>query len=308
MYLQETKEKLVILLYHGVSEYENRGICNLQGKHISYELFSSQMKFIKKNCNPVSINDWIEIKNDHSSIPPNPVIISFDDGFENNYTTACPILDKFNIPAVFYISSGMIGTNKMFWVDVLENLIEECKKPSIVVKLDKPKKFYLNNNLLKFQALKEIKSWCKLAKNDEKERLINELRSVTNVNPNQDSNPNYSLLNWKQVSAINDNSLFTIGGHSLNHNILSSLDEEDMKFEIEESLRLIYKNLGKKTIHYSYPEGQQAHFNNEVISLLKENGIVCCPTAIEGYNTYDEDLFNLRRVMVGFEKISFPYL
>ena len=100
------ENKLNILLYHGVTDIPNEGIINYQGKHIHVGEFISQMEFIKKKCSPLSIDEWVEIRRNNKKIPKYPTIISFDDGFKNNFTVAAPILDKLRIPSVFYITTG----------------------------------------------------------------------------------------------------------------------------------------------------------------------------------------------------------
>ena len=62
-----------------------------------------------------------------------------------------------------------------------------------------------------------------------------------------------------------------------------------------------------KVEHFSYPEGQEHHFNNEVIAALKKENIICSPSAVYGYNDFSEDLFHLKRIMVGFDGAVFPH-
>ena len=58
--------------------------------------------------------------------------------------------------------------------------------------------------------------------------------------------------------------------------------------------------------HYSYPEGQSDHYNDDVINILRDNGVKCCPSAVHGINSEEDDLFHLKRIMVGFGEIEFP--
>ena len=68
-----------ILLYHGVSNYVNyKGIENFSKKHISKNVFYRQMKFIKKNCNIISINDLEKFKKE-KKILRNSVLVTFDE-------------------------------------------------------------------------------------------------------------------------------------------------------------------------------------------------------------------------------------
>ena len=264
------------------------------------------MLYIKQNCSPLSVDEWIEIRGSNK-IPKNPVIITFDDGFKNNYTTAAPILEELQIPAIFYISAGMIGTEKMFWVDILEDLLNRTTESFIKLKLNEHVEFDITTEDKKFEALLIIKSFCKSSTHIIKERVIKDLTVASKIEPCCHKNPNYISMSWEELIEIDKKDLFTIGGHSLNHNILSSLDSKDLEHEVSESLRILKEKLNHQIIHYSYPEGQMNHYNEEVIQLLKKSGIICSPSAIDGINNFNDDLFHLKRIMPGFDGIKFPY-
>ena len=97
-----------ILLYHGVTDTSPAGIENFSGKHIKKSEFENHMQFLSENCNTVSLR---EMSNSLSSNVKNPdkyVSVTFDDTFRNIYDVAFPILKKYNIPATFFITTGMI--------------------------------------------------------------------------------------------------------------------------------------------------------------------------------------------------------
>jgi peptidoglycan/xylan/chitin deacetylase (PgdA/CDA1 family) len=67
--------------------------------------------------------------------PPRAVVVTFDDGFRNNYSVAAPILDDLGVPATFYVCAGMINTDLMFWVDVIEDCINLTEKRLLTLQL-----------------------------------------------------------------------------------------------------------------------------------------------------------------------------
>jgi len=300
-------KKFKVLLYHGVSQYNNfQGIENFSKKHISRKLFFKQMLFLKKNCNVISINELEKYKKE-KIIKKNTVIISFDDGFENNFKVAAPILKKFNLPCIFYISSGMIGKNDMFWVDKIEDIINRTKIKYIDIILHKKIRFSLKSKLEKIKAVEQIKKYCKNISAIKKDKLINSLSNVLKIKPNNKYSKNYRIMNWQQIKKLASNNLFEIGGHSFNHDILTRLPVSKMKRSIKQSITLLEKKLNKKIKHYSYPEGQSTDYNNEIKKYLKSLGIKICPTAINGVATLDEDNFEIKRIMVGINGKKFPF-
>ena len=102
-------------------------------------------------------------------------------------------------------------------------------------------------------------------------------------------------MSWKNTKALEKNNLFTLGGHSHQHKILTHLTKNELIKDIDQCLNLLNFNLKNKIKHYSYPEGLKNCFSNEVIKLLKKKGIISCPTAIVGINDKKTDLFKLNR-------------
>jgi peptidoglycan/xylan/chitin deacetylase (PgdA/CDA1 family) len=93
-----TKEKPVVLMYHSVSN--DNCLFN-----ISLKEFENQIKYLKeKNFKFLRIEDLSNIKN----LPNKSVLITFDDGYENVFINAIPILERYNVPAVFFIPVGLI--------------------------------------------------------------------------------------------------------------------------------------------------------------------------------------------------------
>jgi len=306
--MNNTTNTLTILLYHGVSDSESKGIEIYSKKHIPYKEFREQMEYISNNCNILSMDDVVEISSLNKKYPHNAVAVTFDDGFRNNFTVATPILSNYDIPATFYITSGIINTDIMFWVDKLEDCINLSSKPSISLRLNDIVEFDLTSNSKKIAALDEIKAFCKISSDDIKDSIIQSVIKQTDVLPSVTHAINYEKMSWKEVIALNESDLFTIGGHSLYHEILSKIpSSEKLLLNIQTSIDLLKYNLGQEIKHYSYPEGQEIHYNERVIAHLKQNGIICCPSAVDGINNPTIDLFNLKRIMVGFMGRSFPF-
>ncbi|MCP1663264.1 peptidoglycan/xylan/chitin deacetylase (PgdA/CDA1 family) [Methanocalculus sp. AMF5] len=267
------------------------------------------MKFISESCNVISMDEAYRIYHSGLDYPVNAVAVTFDDGFKNNYTVAAPILKEYNIPAAFYVCSGVINTTMMFWVDMLEDAINLSEKEKITIFLDKEIIFNISDNFNKFLSYTYIKDYCKKVKKNKKDKIVQSVIKETGVEPSVDHATNYLKLSWDELMKMDRDPLFTIGGHSMYHDILTRFDSDDKTFmDLDLSIRLLEYNLGHKIFHYSYPEGQNDHYNMKVITKLKELSIRVCPSAIDGINDISVDLFNLKRIMVGFNKKPFPIL
>ncbi len=100
--------RVVVLLYHRVSDSTRDNLT------VGVEQFDRHMRLIKKYCTPVSIEDLISgypVKKTRKPI----VCITFDDGYLDNYTNAAKILIRHDIPASFFVSTGIIGAKERFF-------------------------------------------------------------------------------------------------------------------------------------------------------------------------------------------------
>lgn len=102
------RRNLIILLYHSVGSSNEKNIASDQ-LFISPEYFERQMKHIRKNCTPVSLADSLALLSGAAAWPRRPVVVTFDDGFMNNYSNAFPVLKQYEIPATIFINTAQVG-------------------------------------------------------------------------------------------------------------------------------------------------------------------------------------------------------
>lgn len=301
------ESELTILLYHGVTGSPSEGIENYSGKHMPADRFASQMRTIQRHCAVLSIDEVVDLSRRGRPFPRRAVVVSFDDGFANNCTVAAPILEALRLPAVFYVTSGMVNTDLMFWVDELEDCLNRSTVQTMTVTLDRPCEFVLDGRAQRISALETIKRFCKSAPCHVKDGVLSAVKQATGVVPAVEHADNYRKITWEQLRTMAASPLFTVGGHSLYHDVLSGLPTTRMQQDCRLSLGLLSYQLRMPIPHCSYPEGQAHHYDAQVVDALQEQGVVCCPTAVHGLNPPGTDLFHLRRVMVGYLGCPFPF-
>ena len=303
------EDQAVILLYHGVTESPSFGVENFSGKHISATVFDRQMAWIKANANPISLREMVSLLGSNKPLPKRSVSVTLDDRFLNNRTVALPILEKHQIPATFFVTTGFIGSQKMFWTDKVEHSINLCSDPFIEVTFSNGNsgRWDIETAEQKIKSIIDIKNKMKTFSDieDSISRLLDAC-SMSESDLENTSIPNYQMMNWSDVMAL-DNGLCEVGGHGVSHKILSYLSPEDLYIEVNECIRSLSERLDRKVDLFSYPEGQANHYNERVITVLKKSGISISPSAIRGTNSVGSDPFNLRRIMVGFMGEPFPW-
>ena len=224
--------------------------------------------------------------------------ITFDDGFENNYSVAAPILKEMNIPGIFYITTGYIGTDQMSWTDSIESCLESINSGTLVFPWDYQEWKFISVED-KIRIMDYLRSYVKNNSSVDTGKLINSISKQCDLKaiPKGDG-PLDRKMSWKQVQDLAADKLFRVGGHSHTHPILAFLSDEELEKEIKLSIKQLKQHLGQEIIHYSYPEGLAHCYDQRVINCLQKHGIKCSPSAIEGTNNERESPFHLKRVFV----------
>ncbi len=293
-----TTEGLAIFLFHGVVRQSRYAVRNYTGKHMERDRFYRIVEGLKHAGSALSMDDVVEHFRSGRPFPPRAFAVTFDDGFENNFSIAAPILKEFSVPATFYITTGFVEHNAMSWIDRIEHCLEAVSSGVLQFAWDeRPHSIATADD--KISVLQLIRDQVKTDPKidpDEVVEMVCEQCGVAEVR--RSAEPIDQKMSWEQVMRLANDDLFTIGGHSHTHKILSFLAAEELIVEITTSIDLIQEKIGLRVRHYSYPEGLEHCYSNEVIEVLRGKGVVCCPTAVDGINDRQTNLFRLRRIMI----------
>ncbi len=97
-----------VLMYHMVSDHLNKDESKFNRLRVKPEEFEKQLKWLKQNnWNSYTLSELVKLK----EIPEKSVVITFDDGYEDNYKNAYPLLKKYNFKATIYIVLNRFGQN-----------------------------------------------------------------------------------------------------------------------------------------------------------------------------------------------------
>ena len=203
------------------------------------------------------MNEIIFMIKKKQTIPKRSFVITFDDGFENNYSVAAPMLDDLNIPATFYFSTDFIENNSMSWIDKIEYCFEKDKKMRSL-EVNNIGNFDISTIKKKIDCLDVIRSKVKSNFKINVETLVKNIFKKFKLKIINHSNEDLDRkINWRKINLLNKNKLFTIGGHSHIHMPLTYFSNKNAQYQILKSIELFKKNTNINLRHYSYPEGQK---------------------------------------------------
>lgn len=279
------KGRIRTLLYHRVKELKR----DIWGIACSPQSFELQMKILKEHFKVVPVDYIGEYSCDDS------IVITFDDGYRDNFENALPILEKYNIPAVIYVCTGNLGKNKEFWWDELERAIcgnENC--PDHISFIEE--EYFLNDINKKVEACYRIREKMLQLLPKERDELLSTLCEITHDDGicRQD---NISIT-ANELKLLDESNVITIGGHTVSHSRLSIETEEMQRWEIEESKSVIEKHIGHKITTFSFPFGGTEDYDETTIRIAKAAGYERIAAVDRKYFAFEMDKYNFERICV----------
>jgi len=270
------KDILIVYNYHNFSRYNNFIINRGSILKSNYaKKFERQIKFLSRHFNFCYPEEFFS----KQVATKMNILITFDDGYRDNYQLAFPILKKYNAKAIFFLATNYIGTENWLWHDRVRYLVTQHK-----IGLEKAE-----NILKKMNRGHEIPK-------DFKELVKNLSIHIPPVR---------LMMSWEEVSELAKEG-FKIGGHTENHMILPILKVEEQESEIKNSLQTIKKKIGVNCESFACPNGL---YDQITINILKQNNIHYAFTTDKGINTPDQDPLKIKRIGINAaDSISFILL
>lgn len=118
----EAVQSVPILMYHYVGNNPNPKDLVRNTLSVTPSKFEAEMNYLSQaGFTPISLDTLYAIQSGHAASPARPIVLTFDDGYIDFYTTAFPILKRFNFHAVSFIPTGLMGAGYyMSWNQIKE--------------------------------------------------------------------------------------------------------------------------------------------------------------------------------------------
>jgi len=277
----------VVLAYHAVTDDPSY---SLPGIRVTCDLFRRQMQHLSDHYTVVSLDAITSALEVGDPLPERSVAITFDDGYEDNYSNAFPVLSAHNLPATIFATSAPILQRTRFWVAWLyEALRRRVDSSLIAATFDiEPPPPELETA---FNAISARLNFCTV---EDREARLDEFsrRGGFGDIPNR-------MLNLDQMQKMLEQRI-SIGSHTVTHPILANLSPESRDSELRRSRSELSDALGSEVNTIAYPNGRAIphNFDDETIRAAQAAGYRCAVTSKRGPVLPETDPFALPRLGV----------
>ncbi len=290
-----TKSQVGILLYHRVCPSSD----SWSVKPLSPRSFERQMEYLHRNYEILSLDTLVQYIQQGGPFPEKAVAITFDDGYKDNYLYAYPILVKHGIPATIFLTTGHIGSSKLFWFEQVKYVVQLT--PLNQLELGELGSYPLGTEVDRFRTSLAIARRLQKLPEERKRGVIEKLVNTCQVDI-PDNLGEELFLSWDEIREMSADGI-SFGAHTVNHPVLTNLPLERARWEIVQSKKDIEEKLGREVTAFAYPFGP---FNAEIAGLVKESGFTSAVTTKRELINPKTDPYELGRIgaMQDFNKFK----
>jgi peptidoglycan/xylan/chitin deacetylase (PgdA/CDA1 family) len=293
---QSGGRRILIVSYHRVvSDFTGELQRSIPGLLISQETFQKHLEeAAAAGYEFASIGDAVDVMSGKRVAKKDLCVVTFDDGYRDVYRYAYPVLKKLGVPAITYLPTAFIGTDRRFNHDRLFHLVRKLQERKTRPLFDTlpPAAAELLQPILSGQktASATLDDFIEVHPGSTLTEVIDALEQQlggdAELTPEQGD-----IMGWDEVRRMHRDG-FEFGAHTLGHTVLTLESTESVEREIGESKRTIERELGTPVLDFAYCNGW---YSDEIIRVLQAQGFRSAVTTEDVPNRIGGDPFALKR-------------
>ena len=296
--------RLAILRYHSIQDDPARFEHSIGASIIhSTRCFTLQLELLARRYNPVTLDDALQFLRGERGLPQRSVVVTFDDGYLDNFEVAAPIMNRLGIPGTFYITVAAISAETPPWFCRLRHAFGTTRRPRFQMK-DDDRVYDLETPQGRRAGFLSGSAACATRSGPAQAETIRSIEEALDV----ETLPNDGLMmSWDHIRAL-CRSGHAVGSHTLTHPNLAQVTESEADLELRESRRILESQIGQEVVHFSYPNPiLQPHWTPRTSEIAHRAGYRTAVTSEPRAISARDQPLSLRRVSVPHDLDEFQW-
>jgi peptidoglycan/xylan/chitin deacetylase (PgdA/CDA1 family) len=267
--------------------------------------FRAQINWLCDHTHILTLQALIDRAQNDSLGQEPTVLITFDDGYRDNFEVALPILAERNVPATFFIPTAFLDTPQLPWWDHVAYIIKctpvrhltlkhsfDGTMPPLEIDIEATPRAVAIAMIIHALLDDTI---------DDEHRFLDELATLAEVVVDAESLGRSLFMSWDQVRQLPElEAKHTIGSHSHTHSNLARLDEDSQRRELTISKQILETRAGCEIKALAYPYGWPGTYTSRTKAIASQAGYQLAFASREGTNQSNAfDLWEISRLGVG---------
>lgn len=258
---------LYVLNYHRIGEHArskyDRGVYSA-----TPEDFDTQVQFLMEHfevIGPDQVSEAIRRPTGRK------ILITFDDGYRDNYEYAFPILKRHGASAIFFVTTGYLDQPRLSWWDEIAWMVRQSPLPVLPASEWVPDALKLTGEYQE-AAIATLQSLFKALPGGTTKAFMQYLRTIMDAGCPGHQDINTMWMTWDMVREMHAAGM-GIGGHTVTHPVLANLPMSEQFAEIASCKERIEAETGVPMTLFAYPNGTRDDFDNTTRYCLRQNGV-----------------------------------
>jgi peptidoglycan/xylan/chitin deacetylase (PgdA/CDA1 family) len=231
--------------------------------------FEEQIRHFKSKFNVLELEEAWEFIERPERLKHFHLLLTFDDGYRDNYEIAFPILKSYGLQATFLLPTSFIGTRRLPWWDQIAYAIRSTSQPRIKLSYPSPLELILADTDREPVIGRVLRAY-KSDQNRDPARFLSELASACDF-PIPDNSSERVFMNWEEAARMIKGGM-AIGSHTHRHEPLARLSPEDQFQELLQSRQVLQSQLGVPGDVLAFPVGSRKAFSSTTLAALEKAG------------------------------------
>jgi peptidoglycan/xylan/chitin deacetylase (PgdA/CDA1 family) len=271
---------LIVLNYHRIgdktaTEYDS-GLFSCTA-----EEFDWQISFLKARFRTITLDELLALISGRTSLREPHVMVTFDDGYLDNYQLAYPILRRHDVQGVFFLPTAFAGTNRIPWWDEIAYIVKHAQRTRIRLEYPQACDFDLDADGVPASIMHILRLYKQPEMRDAG-RFVEQLEHACD-SQRPGNHAGRCFLDWSEAREMLSGGM-AFGSHSHSHEILSKLSPERQVEELTMSRDILESQLGCSIEAVAYPVGARDTFNSETLDALRKANYRAAFSFYTGFN------------------------
>jgi peptidoglycan/xylan/chitin deacetylase (PgdA/CDA1 family) len=298
--LRQQRGGVLVLMYHGIRVRAGAGgLTNYAHKNVERDEFAQQMRLLASRCNVIGMSEAAERLASSAPLGPRTVVVTFDDGYRNNYDYAWPICRELGIPFTLYVVTGFVERQAPLWMDRVEFGLRNTARTELEVEIGgQTYRHPLRTHAERDRADADLRRALKPLTGPPLADKLAELEALLCAGPKGAELDALSPCTPDMLREMAGSGLVEIGAHMVSHESVARMRPADAAADLRRAKGTIEAWVGRPCRHFAYPFGRSTDFSSATEALVRGAGYASAVTTVEGVNRPPSNVFALRRVGV----------
>jgi peptidoglycan/xylan/chitin deacetylase (PgdA/CDA1 family) len=238
------------------------------------EDFDRQVGMLKRYFTLIDTTD-LDGHRTGGPLPPNPAIITFDDGYRDNHDQALPILKRHGAKAVFFVATQYVDERRIYWWERLNRAIATSTRRRLVLRYPEDRLLDLTTEESRRISVRALLAVVKKHVGLDLDRFLEEVEDATDtpLEPNQErALADALVMSWDHVRALKAAGM-DVQSHTHRHRILQTIGDEEVTADLRTSRSILEAQIDAPVFALAYPAGKPISSHPGLRRAVRRAGI-----------------------------------